>query len=504
LRRLPLAALSESAELDLSSKINPAWRAEISAFAKKVAEPILCKKNISDEDWKKIKSAFEPFSSWEASAPKSELLEKLGAARIAEIAAENRLPDIVRLIEKDESARAESDNVWKVEKLARLNMNLCKLLRNFVSFQDFYAEKGSAIFQCGTLYIDRRACRLCVKVDDVVAHAAMAAMGYAFILYCVCRRKGEPDMNIAAVVSAGDSDSLIVGRNGIFYDRLGREWDAAVVKIIPNPIGVGEAFFSPYKRAVKWVSEQIAKRAAAADGSVVSNFAGKVADPKSGKIDIGTVAAIGVAFGGITTAFGMILDAFLGLGYWIPLGIVGLILLVSLPSVIIAALKLHMRNIAPLLDGNGWAVNSMAAVNMAFGAYLTQSARIPMLAKVEDFDPFEGNFRRRAGFSIVVLILIFGGLWYADILKPIGLGAPSWSIVHSKKSAAAPSSGARSVAEASARRASAAETQEGKTSESSPAKPAAPTAPQQEQKFERSTPTSLLEAPKIGGSRWQR
>ena len=71
----------------------------------------------------------------------------------------------------------------------------------------------------------------------------------------------------------------------------------------------------------------------------------------------------------------MILGAFVRLGPWMPIGIVGVILAISLPSVIIAAMKLGFRNLAPLLDANGWAVNNKANINIVFGAHLTQTPR---------------------------------------------------------------------------------------------------------------------------------
>ena len=57
----------------------------------------------------------------------------------------------------------------------------------------------------------------------------------------------------------------MVGRNGIFYDRKGRDWDATITKIIDNPISIRQAFWSPYKKVVRMIEEQVAKRAAAAD-----------------------------------------------------------------------------------------------------------------------------------------------------------------------------------------------------------------------------------------------
>ena len=41
---------------------------------------------------------------------------------------------------------------------------------------------------------------------------------------------------IAAAFTGGDSDHLMVGRNGIFYDRQGQDWDATIIKVIEKPI----------------------------------------------------------------------------------------------------------------------------------------------------------------------------------------------------------------------------------------------------------------------------
>ena len=178
-------------------------------------------------------------------------------------------------------------------------------------------------------------------------------------------------MQIAALVSNGSTDNIIVGRNGVFYDRQGNDWDATVVKIIENPVSIRQAFFSPYKRLMRLIQEKIAKMAADKENEVNEKLADAVATSTSGaaeqkpdgasavapkKIDIGTIAALSVTFTGIATVVGGILNAFLGLGWWIPLGIVGILLAISLPSMILAYLKLRQRNIAPILDASGWAI----------------------------------------------------------------------------------------------------------------------------------------------------
>ena len=394
LRELPISRICPDCSLNLLSGINPAWKDAAEAFAKLVASPALGSDfngELTSSQWRKIKSMFVPYSSWFASKP-SGAITSISAERVRAILSENRLDDLLKLVERDKSLQPKIDNINNVEKLVLFNANIFKLLKNFVSFSDFYKEKVPAIFQFGSLYIDQRTCDLCIKVENTAAHAQMAALCYGYLLYCVCKRRGEDDINIVAVVTAGDSDNLIVGKHGIFYDTRGRDWDAMVVKIVANSIEAHQAFFSPYKRLVKWVSEQIAKRASAEDNENMKKLAAiplaagsppqAAESDKKKKLDVGTVAALGVAVGGVTTAFGMFLEFVFGMGIWLPLGVVGIVLSISLPSVLIAAIKLRARNLAPILDANGWAVNGKAKVGIAFGHGLTKLARLPRGSKI--------------------------------------------------------------------------------------------------------------------------
>jgi hypothetical protein len=56
---------------------------------------------------------------------------------------------------------------------------------------------------------------------------------------------------------------------------------------------------------------------------------------------------------------------------------------------LIAWFKLRQRNLGPLLDAGGWAVNARAKINIPFGAELTSTARIPEGAERSLFDPFK-------------------------------------------------------------------------------------------------------------------
>jgi hypothetical protein len=133
-------------------------------------------------------------------------------------------------------------------------------------------------------------------------------------------------------------------------------------------------------------------------------------------MDIGTVAAIGVAVGGIATFLSSILAMFFGLGMWMPIGFVGLLLAISGPSMLIAWLKLRQRNVGPILDANGWSVNAMARINVPFGAALTQVAVLPPGSRRELRDPFAEKHRPWKLYFFLLLLATTLLLWYKGSL----------------------------------------------------------------------------------------
>ena len=133
----------------------------------------------------------------------------------------------------------------------------------------------------------------------------------------------------------------------------------------------------------------------------------------------GIFAAIGLAIGAIGTAIASVVTGFFGLAWWqMPLGIAGLILLVSGPSMLIAYLKLRNRNLAPILDANGWAVNTRAMINIPFGASLTSVAALPKEAQRSLRDPFAEKKRPwKLYLFLLALLLAITVLWYEGYLQ---------------------------------------------------------------------------------------
>jgi hypothetical protein len=318
--------------------------------------------------------------------------------------------------------------------MLRLCENFYSLINNFVVFRDFYATGHRAIFEAGTLFIDGRSCDLCVKVNDIAKHAELASLSKTYLLYCDCSREaGKHKMTIAAAMTNGDSDNLMIGRNGVFYDRNGLDWDASIIKIMDYPISVKQAFWLPYKKVGEFIRTQLEKFAKTREAGTITmaQSATKLdntkVDPKTGvvpqahiqiappptPVDVGKFAgifaAIGLAIGAIGTAIASILGGFLALKFWqMPLVIAGLILTISLPSMLFAWLKLRQRNLGPLLDACGWAINTRAKINVPFGATLTQVAELPKGSSRTLKDPFEEkDHRTKLIFGGIILIVLF-------------------------------------------------------------------------------------------------
>lgn len=385
---LPLAQVGATTPLPLTQGINPAWANAIAALQTHAITPLLGAKTVLTEaDWHALVGKLAAFDAWNAGKTGG-AVEKIGLQRAREILATKVKEALTALIAKDKAEEGNSVAVIGLHRLIHYHRDLAKLCRNFVNFGDFYGRKDKAIFQAGVLYLDQRSCDLCLTVEDAGKHAGMAGMAGTYLAYCDCVRKGSGEkLQIVAAFTGGDSDNLMVGRNGIFYDRKSRDWDATITKIVDNPISIRQAFWSPYKKLVRSIEERAAKKAAAAEAAssskleVASKAAteadkGKPEGPK--KIDVGIVAALAVAFGAVGTAVGYFMG-FLGkMEAWqIPLVIILIMLLISAPSMAIAWLKLRKRNLGPILDANGWAVNARAKMNVPFGGALTGVAALP-------------------------------------------------------------------------------------------------------------------------------
>ena len=390
----PLASITANNALPIDERVNPVWQA---TFAKLKAlvfdKDFKGAKEITEAQWKEVLAKFGAYEGWMGAKAGVEV-EALGLDEVKALLKADRKADLLKLIEDDKALESESLSIDEVNKLTHLYRDFYTFLCNYVSFKDFYNPEEKAIFQAGKLYIDERCCELCIKVADMGPHNAQAGLSGMFILYCNCVNKVTgATMIIAAVMTDGDVAALREGKHGLFYDRQGEEWDATVFKIVDNPISIRQAFWSPYRKLGRFIEKTIEKNAADKDDKVTADMTAKVGAPseeKKAPFDIakyaGIFAAIGLAFGAIIAAVGVLAKTLSGFVWWQWLILIAAILLViSGPAMILAWLKLRKRSLSPILNANGWAINAAVKVNITFGATLTEVSKVPTVAEPDPY-----------------------------------------------------------------------------------------------------------------------
>lgn len=417
--QFPLAHIQANAHLPLQKGLNPAWETRVQALNKAIIQPLLGDlEQLSYEQWQLLKARFDHYQHW-VTQEAGHALSSFDAEQLHSLLNDESQAELLQLVADDLAVQPQVAALTQVETLLRYRLHLKQLLNNFINFNEFYHPEHRAIFEAGTLYLDGRTCKLCLDVQDPAKHVALAGLSNCFLAYCDCTRKDGSKKSIVAAFTGGSQDYLLVGRNGVFYDREGNDWDATITRLVENPISIRQAFFSPYKRFVRFIEKQAAKNAEAAEASNQSVFEKGASElinaetnPAKTKLDLGVVAAFGVAVGGITTAIGLFLQAIFGLGWLMPLGIFGLMLLISGPAMFIAWLKLRQRNLGPLLDASGWAINGQVKINVPFGGQLTQIARLPKGARRTLRDPYRQGSKWRKILPILLFLILAGAGFY--------------------------------------------------------------------------------------------
>lgn len=438
----PLTHITGKSEIELNAAINPAWDKNFNVI-KSVLDPSVTV--ITEDIWASIGEKFSAYNAWK-NGKAGAAVESLGIDAIKNFIAQDKKSVLLELVARDAALKEESDNIEMVDKFLHIYRDFYKLLKNFVTFNDFYNKDKNikAIFQCGTLIIDQRECKFCMRVNDTGKHSASAAPSGMYLVYCDCTTKTKPaKLQIVAAVTVGDIGALAVGKNGVFYDNSGLEWDAVITKIVDNPINISQSFWSPYRRMATAIENLINKSAADKDAKMMANATAninaaptKTADQAKAAaatppFDIakfaGIFAAIGMAVGMIGTALASIFKGLFALSWWqLIILFVGIILVISGPAMVMAWMKLRRRNIAPLLNANGWAINATSKISIPFGETLTEIAKYPKMKLDDPFAKKGLKTWQKWCLTILMLIVVIAGLWIANVFSNINekLGSP--------------------------------------------------------------------------------
>ena len=419
----PLARPVAGGKLPLNGGINPAWKGAFDTLKALVFDvEFPGQDSVSEEEWLGVLAKFDSYTAWKA-AKKGAEVESLGIDKVNALIKADQKAALLELIEKDKALEPEALSIEAVDKLLHLVRDFYTFLNNYVVFEDFYSRKDKAIFQAGRLYIDQRSTDLCVKVIDAGRQGDISSLSGMYILYCNCTNKiTGKSFPIAAVLTDGDVNGMRPGKNAIFYDRNGDQYDAVVTSIVDNPISLRQAFWAPYKKVGKWISDKVDKSASQKNENSMSKLTDSADAATSGtaptaaiqsSFDIakfaGIFAALGMAFALIGQMIVAIVKGIAAIKFWQLLLIVAAIMLViSLPSVFITWRKLRRRDLGPVLNANGWAVNAVSYVKPKFGKTLTTLVKYPKLKAVDPEEAKKVRRRKCIIWTVVVLLLAAG------------------------------------------------------------------------------------------------
>ena len=351
---MPLVTEELDKELPLKEHLNPKYLEAILNFSAKCVIPLFGEKaTLSRMEWKKVKDAFVAYRNWCSSRP----VINAGA----------------------------KDALVEVERVLRYKMGLLEFLENFTNMKRLYDVKQQAFYQTGFLRIDAREMNLCFHVDSEAAHSALAAKSKCCVIYLkLSRPSDKAERSICAVVTAGTVGALYVGRNGVFYDRDGKDWEAVVTKVVEAQVSLVEAFWSPWRKLGEGVSGLVKKFLGDKQKSAQSSLAAGTHNAQSGGAAMASsIAAIGIGIGMMGAALASILAAVKGMGpAQIILSILAVITVVSLPSVILTWFKLRQRDIGAILNASGWAVNRPLHFTMKRARYFTVCPATPVWVRI--------------------------------------------------------------------------------------------------------------------------
>ncbi len=390
---------------------------------------------MSEAQWRELVAKADAINAWKDAAAADKAIA-LGAE--LDLIKDDELTAIEAECAKDTERKPMIDAVADLEKLVLFQRWIMAFANNFISMPDLYDPTRAALFERGTLVLSGRQFTFSALVPDRGVHAALSEKGTMFTMYVKVdpSKAGKDPFEVAVPVTAGTSEGIEVGKRGVFRDQENNEFDATVVQVIRQPVSLWEAMVMPYQKIGRFISSKIEGFASEGDKALEKQLessytsahatttaganagataaaaaatqpnrpaaapaaaaAAPAAAPQSGGAIAGTVAALGVGVGMIIGAFTSLFTALSSMKPMQLVGaMIGLIAVVSIPSAIFAWLKLRKRDIAIVLEGQGWALNERILLGRHLGPLFTRKPSRPKGSSTEMLDSVAELMERR-------------------------------------------------------------------------------------------------------------
>jgi len=415
LEKLPIAPLNKELVLDFENITNILHKEKLEKFKKNILNRVFPEfDKLTLQQWEEIKKLFSNYKNW-IENKKGEKVEVIGEEIIKKFLSGKYKEKIEELIDKDIQVAPLIQSIKNLEKLLLYKKYIIEFLNNFVSFSNVYNPEIVSLYEAGVLVIDGRKINLNILVKDIIKHKKIASTSNTFIMYLniTGKENNQLQFQIASPVTSGDAGRINVGKRGVFIDRNGTEWDAEVIDIVKNPVGLLEAIKAPFIKIGENIKTQIEKITKTKQKKVEQALVSPSSASFARDIMVGggvAIAAIGSSFAYITKVLSQIKVLHILITIVVIAGII------LIPSVIMGLLKLRRRDLSILFEASGCAINVKMRLGTKLGKILTyipdfpensKKLKVDLLLKFLKIKKRKGKRFKFLVFILILLSLIF-------------------------------------------------------------------------------------------------
>ncbi len=402
LAKAPLATPAPAGVLRFGEGVNPHYAQALERFRTRVAQPLLDAEahTLNGTEWARLKAILSPHQQWVARRPTPCLLG-LGEEKLQDYLDPRYASGVREILAAGTHTALAMDSLRLTERLMLLQGHLLRFANNFVSLPQLYDSTERAMMEIGSLVMDGRWFNLAVLCENRTEHLKVSALSSTFLLYVQVSPAGAPPYEVVVPVTSGSKGNLQVGKRGVFHDVQGRESDAIVVQILENPISLREAMAAPFIRIWRLISGKIesltteAEKKLDAQTSVAltqvapgalaggatapgATVAATEANSQARAARAGMFMGAGVALAAVGSAIAYITKTVADLEQAEILWALGVaVLVVLVPTTLVAALKLRKRDLSAILEGSGWAINPRLRLTPRQRRAFTHRPRLP-------------------------------------------------------------------------------------------------------------------------------
>lgn len=397
IQKAPLAPPTARGILRLDRNVNPAFQAAIDKF-----KEIFKLTSLTLEQWQAVKSDLAPYEAYLNNKAGSSV-ETLGTEKLsAYLGNQAAIDELRKLFDLDNQLMDKLIKVAAMEKLLLFNRYIITFVNNFVSFHDLFQPGSKSMIEAGTLILDGRHFELNIRIDNIAVHKKTAQNSNICILYLKLT-DGSDTMNVATAVTSGRVNNIYIGKRGIFFSNDMRKWNAEIIDIIPAAVSLRQALALPFNKLGDYLSQKIEKFSASRMTGLEKNIDTNVsalekAPPPAAKgKNIAPMMMLGggVGVAALGSGFAYMAKSLKEVSLLkILLTLAGIVLMLSLPIIIAALIKLRRRNLALFLEAAEWAINLPMRLNKQMGALFTYTPAYPANMKKKRHDLMKGFLRQ--------------------------------------------------------------------------------------------------------------